>query len=135
MLRRIAPVYEPISVARELMNSGFSLKKAHDLLNRLVADEELAIVLPAVEDARKMMATFRRLGIEATVRAAPDASDPKAIRERLGLSQAEFAARFGIDLDTLQNWEQGRNRPDRTARILLRVIELHPEAVEDALVA
>ena len=47
----------------------------------------------------------------------------------MGLSQAEFAIRFGLELDTLQNWEQGRNQPDPAARLLLKVIELHPEVV------
>jgi putative transcriptional regulator len=58
-----------------------------------------------------------------------------AIRERTGLSRAKFAERFGLDARALQDWEQGRGRPDRAARVLLKIIERHPEAVEDALVA
>ncbi|MGH7060681.1 MAG: helix-turn-helix domain-containing protein [Stellaceae bacterium] len=56
-----------------------------------------------------------------------------AIRAQLGLSQREFAARFGFKLDALQNWEQGRRRPDGAARAFLRVIEREPEAVLRAL--
>ncbi len=59
--------------------------------------------------------------------------DVRATRKRLGLSQAEFAARFGFQPATLRNWEQGRTRPDGPARVLLAVIARHPEAVEDAL--
>ena len=59
--------------------------------------------------------------------------DVAAIRKRLGLSQGEFAARFGFKLDALQNWEQGRRRPDGAARAFLRVIEREPEAVQRAL--
>jgi len=63
----------------------------------------------------------------------PAAIDVTAIRTRLGLSQAEFAARFGFKLDAVQNWEQGRRRPDGAARAFLRVIEREPDAVQRAL--
>jgi putative transcriptional regulator len=61
------------------------------------------------------------------------ATDVRAVRRKLGLSQSEFAARFGFQSATLKNWEQGRTRPDGPARVLLAVIARHPEAVEDAL--
>ncbi len=57
----------------------------------------------------------------------------RATRRRLGLSQAEFAQKFGFQTATLRNWEQGRTRPDGPARVLLAVIARHPDAVEDAL--
>jgi putative transcriptional regulator len=72
----------------------------------------------------------RRKGFVAHV---PDHVDVASIRKRLGLSQGEFAARFGFKLDALQNWEQGRRRPEGAARALLRVIEREPEAVRRAL--
>jgi putative transcriptional regulator len=56
-----------------------------------------------------------------------------AIRAKLGLSQSEFAHVFGISLDTLQNWEQGRRKPSGAARVLLRVAERHPEALLEAV--
>jgi putative transcriptional regulator len=70
---------------------------------------------------------------ESAVAHVPDQVDVASIRKRLGLSQGEFAARFGFKLDALQNWEQGRRRPEGTARALLRVIEREPEAVQRAL--
>ncbi len=63
----------------------------------------------------------------------PEQVDVKAIRRRLGLSQRRFAERFGFKLDAIQNWEQGRRRPEGAARAFLRVIEREPEAVERAL--
>lgn len=57
----------------------------------------------------------------------------KAIRAKLGLTQKEFAARFCFDVDSVQNWEQGRYQSDSPTRILLKVIEQHPDAVEDVL--
>ena len=60
-------------------------------------------------------------------------ADVKTIREHFGLSQAEFAIRFGFEADTIQNWEQGRNRPDQATQLLLKVIEAHPDDVEAIL--
>jgi|ERR1700680_1697007 putative transcriptional regulator len=63
----------------------------------------------------------------------PPAIEVRSIRQKLGLSQSQFAARFGFTPATVRNWEQGRTQPDGPARVLLMVIAHHPEAVEDAL--
>ena len=60
-------------------------------------------------------------------------NDIAATRRRLGLSQTEFAAWFGISPGTLRNWEQGRRVPEGPARVLLRVIERDPDAVRRAI--
>jgi putative transcriptional regulator len=65
----------------------------------------------------------------------PAKIDVRAVRDRTGLSQARFAARFGINLRTLQDWEQGRYGPDATARALLTIIDRDPRAVVRALKA
>lgn len=70
------------------------------------------------------------LGPGRYVAASPDV---RALRERLGLSQEVFAARFGLALRTVQEWEQRRRVPDGPARTLLRVIGRDPAAVERAL--
>lgn len=59
--------------------------------------------------------------------------DVAAIRKRLNLSQDKFAARFGLSAATVRDWEQKRRRPDRTAVILLKVIDQSPETVERAV--
>lgn len=66
------------------------------------------------------------------VRVVVAGPDVRALRERTGLSQEEFADRFGLSLRTLQQWEQRRRVPDGPARLLLRLIELDPQAVERA---
>lgn len=65
----------------------------------------------------------------------PEFPDIRGIRKRLRLSQSGFAKRFGFSVRTIQEWEQGRAIPDRPARILLRVIERSPRAVERAVAA
>ncbi len=72
----------------------------------------------------------KRKASRSTTLKAPDAL---AVRQKLKLSQAQFAGLIGISVRTLQNWEQGHRQPEGTARTLLRVAERHPEAVLDAL--
>jgi len=59
--------------------------------------------------------------------------DVRAVRRKYRLSQPKFAALLGISPGTLRNWEQGRRRPEGSARILLRIVARHPEAVLDAV--
>ena len=57
----------------------------------------------------------------------------KKIRAKLHKTQTQFAYMIGVSIDTLQNWEQGRRRPEGPALALLRVAEVAPEAVLKAL--
>ena len=59
--------------------------------------------------------------------------DVRAIRAKLAKTQADFALMIGVSVATLQNWEQGRRRPDGPARALLRVAARNPKAVREAL--
>ncbi len=60
-------------------------------------------------------------------------TDVRGIREKLAKSQSEFAYMIGVSVATLQNWEQGRRRPEGPARALLRVAARNPKAVAEAL--
>ena len=88
-------------------------------------EEVLSSVRQAGRIKRRVMEPSRRFSF------APD--DVRAIRNRLGFSQAEFALLIGISVATLQNWEQGRRHPRGPARALLRVAERTPEALLKAL--
>jgi putative transcriptional regulator len=72
---------------------------------------------------------------EETGAIAHEFPDVKAIRTRLGLSQSAFAKKFGLAVGNVRDWEQGRSVPDRSARVLLKVIATEPEAVVRALAA
>jgi putative transcriptional regulator len=72
------------------------------------------------------------LSLPRQVRVGPDV---RLVRERLGLSQEAFAARFHLSLRTVQEWEQQRRVPEGPARVLLQVIEREPEAAARALVS
>ena len=85
--------------------------------------------------------------IEAAVRDDPDAApirffeqpgfiripNAKRLREKLGLTQEEFAATYRIPVGTLRDWEQARKNPDATARAYLTVIARNPKAVAEWL--
>ncbi|MGB5159072.1 helix-turn-helix domain-containing protein [Desulfobacterium sp. N47] len=57
----------------------------------------------------------------------------RTIREKLNVSQNEFALMIGVSVRTLQNWEQGRREPEGPAKALLRIASRNPSAVLDAL--
>src|SRR5271165_42937 len=77
--------------------------------------------------------TDQELAEAESVYPPPSPAQVRALRAKLGLSQAQFARRFGFTLDTVQQYEQGRRRPSGPASTLLRVIEADPEAVVRAL--
>jgi putative transcriptional regulator len=57
----------------------------------------------------------------------------RRVRRKIGLSQAAFARRIGVPVDTVRNWEQGRRAPQGPARALLRIIDRAPETALHAL--
>ena len=60
-------------------------------------------------------------------------ADVRAIREKLNKSQSEFALMIGVSVATLQNWEQGRRRPEGPAQALLKIASVNPAVVAQAL--
>src|SRR5947209_18906677 len=54
---------------------------------------------------------------EAQLARARRVPSVRALRKKLGLSQAEFAARFHLPLGTIRDWEQGAHRPDKAAAV------------------
>ena len=86
---------------------------------RLDATSEAEIAVQAAEDeaeAREAVAAYAR-----------------RVRRRTGLTQVAFAARIGVPLDTVRNWEQGKRAPAGPARALLRVLDRAPEVALAAL--
>ena len=71
-------------------------------------------------------------GKETRVRVSKS-TNVKRLRQQFGLTQAEFAKKFGFTLAAIRDWEQGRRKPRGSARVMLVVIENDPEAVERAL--
>jgi putative transcriptional regulator len=97
---------------------------------RLKANGQIVEIL---EDGRE-----REIAPEPPLARAPvtgdgDAAYARMVRARTQLTQAEFAARIGVPIETVRNWEQGKRAPRGPARALLRLIERAPDVAFAAL--
>lgn len=79
-----------------------------------------------LESVRQMKSNQAARVTEVPLTAAAEA------RQRVGLSQKEFASLLGVSVRTLQDWEQGRREPSGAARTLLRIASKNPKAILDA---
>ena len=133
LLSRTGAFRERIAVVHRLRNAGVSLRAAHVAITRL-ADQGWAICdIPVDGGIEDLAHDLPRLDV--TLRRQRSIPDPgayvAAVRDRHGLSQREFAAALGLDVRTLQNWEQGRNRPDAAVLSLVALFDRDPHLVED----
>jgi putative transcriptional regulator len=106
---------------------------------RLKADGRIVEILPdgserALDDVRARDALAGEREVAAlevtppgTAEREPDAAYAKGVRARTKLTQAEFAARIGVPIETVRNWEQGKRSPRGPARALLKVIDKAPQ--------
>ena len=88
--------------------------------------ERLLDALERVEVAMLKFGSRKRKRLKLRV---PPPVDVKAVRERTGLTQEEFASTFAIGLGALRHWERGDRKPRGTALVLLNVIAKDPKAV------
>ena len=91
--------------------------------------EEVEQLVQSVQGAGRIRRGSARAS--QSFRFAP--ADVKAIRNRLGKSQAEFSLMIGVSIATLRNWEQGRRTPEGPALAPLRVASAAPRTVSRAL--
>ncbi len=127
---RAAP--KTIDGALALARRGVTLLRAKRAMEELLATGRAFVHLPMVEDAVALSADLAIAGIAAASADPPQAVDVRALRQRLGLTREGFAARYGLELETVRNWEAGRRDPDTTARSYLQAISNDPEQVERA---
>jgi putative transcriptional regulator len=72
-------------------------------------------------------------GTERTVDHSDPASFVRQVRARCGLTQAAFAEKIEVPIETVRNWEQGKRHPRGPARALLKLIDNAPDAAFAAL--
>ena len=87
-------------------------------------------LVKAVRQMNRHMAGKVVRGAKTTELAEPDV---RAIREAAKISQSQFARLIGVNLRTLQNWEQRRTRPSGPARALLKIVASDPKSAIEAL--
>jgi DNA-binding transcriptional regulator YiaG len=129
VLRLIGPLDKPIIVAKRLYAAGLTLRSAHTVINRL-AEARLAVCRIAEgADLPALSADLHAMNVHTFRRRQLDPALIAQVRTRHGLSQREFSEIIGVEIDTLQNWEQGRNRPDAAVLTLLAVYDRNPDLV------
>ena len=84
-------------------------------------------LVKGVREMKRHMAGKRVRGAKSTELLAPDV---RTIREAAKISQSQFAKLIGVNLRTLQNWEQQRTQPTGPARALLKIVASNPKAIE-----
>lgn len=89
-------------------------------------EEDFADLIAGLKD----VSTYRAGQRDGFVTHAPDTVDVRSIRTASRLTQEGFARTYGFSVATLRDWEQGRRKPERAARILLAMIAEEPETVE-----
>jgi len=110
------------------------LKADGRIVEILPDGSEQALPSPLAEIAQQMRYGRPAGGWVAAARAAraargtaADAAYARGVRARTKLTQAQFAARIGVPIETVLNWEQGKRSPRGPARALLKVIEAVPD--------
>ena len=91
---------------------------------------ELGEGLAALADAREGKRTLRTHAVEYIP--APKVTPKQLIRvrEQLNLSRALFAAYLRTNVRTLENWEQGRAKPNAQAALLINLVKVYPDTVQ-----
>jgi putative transcriptional regulator len=126
------PMPRTIDATMALARRGQSMARAKRAIETLVEDGRVFVELPTVEDSQAVIADLNAAGIAAAQVPPPAAVDVRRLRERLDLTREQFATRYGLELETVRNWEIGKRAPDTTARSYLRAISNAPEPVERA---
>ncbi len=83
-----------------------------------------------VKGVREMKRHIAGKTVRGVITTEIPAPDVRAIREAAKISQSQFAKLIGVNLRTLQNWEQHRTRPTGPAKALLKIVASNPKAIE-----
>ena len=84
----------------------------------------------ALAEERAGKRTLRTHAVETLPAPDVSAGELPALRERLRLSRPVFARNLRTNPRTLENWEQGRAKPNAQAALLIRLVERYPDTVE-----
>lgn len=91
---------------------------------------ELTEGMEALRDEREGKVTLRKHAVERKETPSVSADEVLALRTRLHLSRSVFARYLRTNERTLENWEQGRAKPNAQATLLIKMVERYPDTVE-----
>ena len=126
------PVPRAINAMHALARRGMTMLRAKRAIEALLEDGRVFVDVPTAEDPAALTADLAGAGIAAAPVEASGVVDVRGLRERLQLSREQLALRYGLEVETLRNWETRRRELDAAARSYLRAIANAPERVEQA---
>ncbi|MBI1889450.1 MAG: transcriptional regulator [Burkholderiales bacterium] len=91
---------------------------------------ELTEGFDALAAERKGKITLKHQAVNINPAPVVTAEELLKLREKLHLSRGVFARYLRTNERTLENWEQGRAKPNAQAALLIRMVELYPDTVE-----
>ena len=124
----------------DLVEADVGVELEHDERDR--ADEPVATVRARTPPAAQRACRRGRVGScraggeeddEADHQGERDAGYARRVRSQTRLTQAEFAARIGVPIETVRNWEQGKRQPRGPARALLKLLDQAPDVAFSVL--
>lgn len=114
LMKRHAPLANAKSAVEEALDTGRSV-----------------LSLPMLENVGALADDIAAAGMRIALMRPED--DVRAVRESLSLTRGEFADRYGLDIEAVAAWEDGRVTPDKAVRSYLKVIRHLPVAASEAL--
>ena len=121
-----------IDAMHALARRGLTLLQAKRAIEALIEQGRVFVDLPTLEDSGTLSEELAQAGVAAAPVLTRGNLDVRALRQRLGLSREQFAMRYGLEVQTLRNWETGRRDLDAAARSYLRAISNDPRRIEEA---
>ncbi|MDH3228436.1 MAG: helix-turn-helix domain-containing protein [Alphaproteobacteria bacterium] len=119
-------------VARLLVQAGVSVRTAKKAIDDLAIGNSTFVAAPNVTQYTKFKKKMMSLNV-AVAKIQRRKIDVKKLRARLGISQEAFAGRYGLDVRTVRNWEQGRTTPEGPGATLLQLIDRDPDKIVELL--
>jgi putative transcriptional regulator len=100
-------------------------------MTKRVLFAELAEGFDALAEERAGKVTLREQTIDYQPPVEMTAAEVARVRTKFNMSQPVFARRFRTEAKTIANWEQGRSKPNAQAAILLKLVDRHPELLDE----
>jgi DNA-binding transcriptional regulator YiaG len=121
-----------VTAVLALAKRGASLVRSKQAVEDALEHGRAIIELPTVEDRAALARDIEAAGMRVSALSNAEI-DVRALRNELGLTQEQFALRYGFDVDAVRNWEQQRRKPEAATASYLRVIAKMPKEASEAL--
>jgi putative transcriptional regulator len=118
-----------ISATLSLCKRGITMLKAKRAVEEMLEKGDAVVTVPFVESTEALLAELTEANIITRILRPAPTPDLPGLRESLGLTREQFALRYGLSVENIRNWEDGRREMDSTARSYLTVIAQNPRGI------